>query len=199
MAWKIEGTYFESCTCDVACPCTVSSLALPADRDHCSVLLAFDIESGDVEGVDVSGTRVGLVAHAPQAQMTDGNWKVGLVVDDAASDEQVEKLGAVFGGQLGGPFEQLGPLIAENLGLTRASFDYENDGLQHRLKIGDGADVEIEDLASPETGEATRITNVALPVGDTVTIAKVNHCRVSLHGIEFEGNTGSAAPFTMAA
>ena len=199
MAWSIEGTYFENCTCDVACPCTVSSLALPADRDHCSVVLAFNVESGEVEGVDVSGLSVALVAHSPQAQMSDGNWRAGLVIDDSASDEQADKLGAVFGGQLGGPLELLGPLIGENLGVARAAIDYENDGLRHRLRIGDDADFEIEDLASPETGEPVRVTNVALPAGDTVTLAKTNRSRVALHGIEFEGRTGSAAPFAWSA
>jgi hypothetical protein len=34
--------------------------------------------------------------------MSEGNWRLGVLIDDRASDEQVEKLGAVFGGQLGG-------------------------------------------------------------------------------------------------
>ena len=34
MAWQIAGTYFETCSCDVACPCT-ASLALGADNDYC--------------------------------------------------------------------------------------------------------------------------------------------------------------------
>ena len=32
MAWKIKGQYFENCSCDVPCPCTVS-LDFGADRD----------------------------------------------------------------------------------------------------------------------------------------------------------------------
>jgi hypothetical protein len=30
MAWQIAGTYFETCSCEVVCPCT-ASLALGAD------------------------------------------------------------------------------------------------------------------------------------------------------------------------
>lgn len=32
MAWSIEGTYFENCSCDMVCPCSTSGLVgFPAD------------------------------------------------------------------------------------------------------------------------------------------------------------------------
>ena len=69
--------------------------------------------------------------------MSDGNWRLGVFVDAAASDEQAEKLIAVFGGQLGGPMEALGPLVSENLGVERATIEVHEDGLRHSVKIGD--------------------------------------------------------------
>ena len=45
-----------------------------------------------------------MVTDAP-ALMSDGGWKVGVLMDAAASPEQAEALGAVSGGQLGGPME----------------------------------------------------------------------------------------------
>jgi hypothetical protein len=57
VAWSIEGTYFENCSCEVPCPCTVS-LDLGADYDRCNAVLVFQIESGEIEGVDVSGLTV---------------------------------------------------------------------------------------------------------------------------------------------
>ena len=101
MAWKIEGQYFENCSCDVPCPCTVS-LDLGADRDRCNAFLVFQVESGEVDGVDVSGLTVAAMVDTPKV-MSEGNWRLGVLIDDRASDEQAEKLGAVFGGQLGGP------------------------------------------------------------------------------------------------
>ena len=119
MAWSIEGTYFENCSCEVPCPCTVS-LDLGADYDRCNAFLVFQIESGEIEGVDVSGLTVAAVADTPKV-MSEGNWRLGVLMDEKATDEQAEKLGAVFGGQLGGPMEALGPLVGENLGMeTRA-------------------------------------------------------------------------------
>ncbi|WP_231494215.1 DUF1326 domain-containing protein [Arthrobacter sp. 9MFCol3.1] len=95
MPWHLEGTYFENCNCDMVCPCTASGQTAPADNDRCNVALAFHVETGDVNGVDVGGLTVCVVADTP-ALMSVGGWKVGLLMDAAASAEQVEALGAVF-------------------------------------------------------------------------------------------------------
>jgi len=100
------------------------------------VLLVFHVDSGEVDGVDVSGLTVAAVADTPKV-MSEGNWRLGVLIDDAASDEQAEKLGGVFGGQLGGPMEALGPLIGEMLGSERVPIEVSNDGGTHRVKIGD--------------------------------------------------------------
>src|SRR5207249_3723568 len=134
MAWKLQGTYFETCSCDVVCPCTVS-LALGADYDRCRVTLVFNITQGEVEGTDVSGVKIAAVADTPKV-MSEGNWRLGVFIDAAASDEQAEKLGAVFGGQLGGPMEALGPLVSENLGVERAAIEVREEGLRHSVKMG---------------------------------------------------------------
>ena len=34
MSWKLETSYFETCSCNVVCPCT-ASLALGATLDRC--------------------------------------------------------------------------------------------------------------------------------------------------------------------
>lgn len=99
MAWQLEGTYFENCSCNMVCPCTTSGLTMPADQDRCRVVLTFHVGSGEVDGVDVSGKTVIIVADTPPV-MAEGNWRVGVVMDAAASTEQAKKLGAVFSGQV---------------------------------------------------------------------------------------------------
>src|ERR1044072_6371137 len=101
MAWKLEGTYFETCSCEVVCPCT-ASLGLGAHYERCNVTLVLNVVEGAVEGTDVGGLTVAAIADTPRV-MTDGGWRLGVFIDAAASDEQAEKLGAVFGGQLGVP------------------------------------------------------------------------------------------------
>ena len=190
MAWQIEGTYFETCSCEVVCPCTVS-LALGADYDRCNVTLVFHVTSGDVEGTDVSGLTVAAVADTPKV-MSEGNWRLGVFIDEKASDEQAEKLGAVFGGQLGGPMEALGPLVGENLGVERAPIEVREDGLRHSVRIGNAVDFEVEDVVpfGVESGEPARVTGIFHPGGSELTIAKATRSNISAFGIEYEGKAG---------
>ena len=200
MAWNLKGTYFETCSCEVVCPCT-ASLSLGADYDRCRVTLVFNVVDGEVEGTDVSGLKVAAVADTPKV-MTDGNWRLGVFIDSEASDEQASKLGAVFGGQLGGPMEALGPLVGESLGVERASIDVQEDGLRHSVKIGDSIDFEIEDVVSfgVETGEPARLVGIFHPAGSELTIAKATRSRINAFGIEYEGKAAfSRSQFSWAA
>jgi hypothetical protein len=200
MAWSLKGTYFETCSCEVVCPCT-ASLSLGADYDRCRVTLVFNVVEGDVEGTDVSGLKVAAVADTPKL-MTDGNWRLGVFIDADASDEQAAKLGAVFGGQLGGPMEALGPLVGENLGVERAAIDVSEDGLLHSVKIGDSIDFEIEDVVSfgVESGKPARLVGIFHPAGSELTIAKATRSRINAFGIEYEGKSAfSLSQFSWAA
>lgn len=200
MAWQIAGTYFETCSCEVVCPCT-ASLALGADYDRCKVTLVFHVTDGDVEGTDVSGLTVAAVADTPKV-MSEGNWRLGVFIDESASDQQAEKLGAVFGGQLGGPMEALGPLVGENLGIERAPIEVREEGLRHSVKIGDAVDFEIEDVVSfgVESGEPARLVGIFHPAGSELTISKATRSRINAFGIEYEGKSGfSSSQFSWAA
>ena len=202
MAWSLEGTYFENCPCDMVCPCTTSGLTKPADAERCRVVLVFHIDSGEVDGVDVSGLTVAVLADTPRV-MADGNWRVGVFMDEAATQEQMDKLGAVFSGQLGGPMEALSPLIGENLGVEVAPIEYEDDGRRHRVRIGEFAEIEIEDFVPPQTpeGEVSKLTGVDHPANSTLTMAQATTSRVNAFGLEFshEGKNGHSAPFSWAA
>jgi hypothetical protein len=166
------------------------------------LVLVFHIESGEVDGVDVSGLTVAVLADTPQV-MADGNWRVGMFMDAAASQEQADKLGAVFSGQLGGPMEALSGLIGENLGVEVAPIEYADDGRRHRVRIGDLAEIEIEDFVPPQTpeGEVSKLTGIFHPANSTLTIARATTSRFNAFGLEFshEGKNGHSAPFSWAA
>jgi hypothetical protein len=200
MAWNLQGTYFETCSCEVVCPCT-ASLALGADYDRCRVTLVFNVAQGDVEGTDVGGLTVAAIADTPKV-MTDGNWRLGVFIDAAATDEQAAKLGAVFGGQLGGPMEMLAPLVSESLGVERAVIEVREEGLRHSVKIGDVIDFEIEDVVpfGVESGEPARLVGIFHPAGSELTISKATRSRINAFGIEYEGKAGfSSSQFSWAA
>src|SRR2546427_9635264 len=119
MAWGLEGTSFDTGAGAVLCPCGGGGFTLPADNERCQVVFAIHVDSGEIEGTDVSGLSVIMVADAP-GMMMDGNWRVGTIMDEQASPQQAQALGAVFSGQKGGPMADFAPLITEDLGVETA-------------------------------------------------------------------------------
>lgn len=175
---------------------------MPADQERCRAVLVFHVDSGWIEGVDVSGLTVAVLADTPRV-MADGGWRVGLFMDEAASREQAGMLEAVFSGQMGGPMALLVPLIGEMLGVEAAAIEYTDDGRHHRVKIGNFAEIEVEDFVPPQTpeGEVSKLTGVFHPANSTLTIARATSSRVSAFGLEFSNAEKNAhsAPFSWAA
>jgi hypothetical protein len=142
-----------------------------------------------------------LVADTPKV-MTEGNWRLGVFIDDAASDEQFDKLVQVFGGQLGGPMAGLAPLVGEMLGVQRAAIEIRDDGLLHSVQVDDVIDYEIEDIVpfGVESGEPVRFSGMFHPVGSDLVMAEAKRTRINAFGIQYEGKTGlSKADFSWAA
>ena len=199
MEWRLDGTYFESCSCDAVCPCTWSAFTAKATLDRCRALLAYHVAAGEIDGVDVGGLSFALFLDTPPV-MADGNWRVGIFLDESASDSQAEKLGTVLSGQLGGPPAMLGPLIGELLGVERARIEYHEDGTGHHVRIGDAIDVGVEDFMALPDGEPVRLANVLHPSNTTLTVAPASSAHLSTFGIEWgrDGQSGFSAPFSWA-
>ena len=200
MAWNLTGSYAETCSCELMCPCNLS-LDHGATYDFCRVTLVFNIREGEVDGTDIAGRRVVLIADTPKV-MTQGNWRLGVYVDDQATDDQFDKLVAVFGGQLGGPMAGLAPLVGEIVGVERAAIEVTDDGVLHSVRVGDTIDFQIEDVVpfGVETGEPVRFQGMFHPVGSDLTMAEAKRTRINAFGISFEGKTGlSTSEFSWAA
>jgi hypothetical protein len=122
-------------------------------------------------------------------------------MDDGATEEQTQALGAVFGGEKGGPMELLAPLISEMLGLEQMPIEYEDDGVKHRLKAGDGIDIEVEDIVPEGFSEPSRLVGIFHPSNSTLTVAQATRSKIQAFGMEFdnEGKNGHSAPFSWAA
>ena len=200
MAWNLRGSYAETCSCELMCPCNLS-FDHGATYDYCRATLAFSIREGEIDGTDVAGLKLAAIADTPKV-MTEGNWRLGVFVDENATDEQADKLVQVFGGQLGGPMAALAPLVGEMLGVERAPFDVQDDGVRHTVRIGDAIEFEVEDIVpfGIETGEPVRFQGMFHPVGSNLTIGEAKRSRINAFGIEYEGKTGlSTSEFSWAA
>jgi hypothetical protein len=200
MAWQLSGSYAETCSCELMCPCNLS-FDHGATYDYCRATLVFDIHEGEIDGTDVAGVPVVVIIDTPKV-MTDGNWKLGMFVDERASDEQMDKLVKVFGGQLGGPMAGLAGLVGEVVGVERAAVAIDHDGLRHGVRVGDAIEFEIQDIVpfGVETGEPVRFQGMFHPAGSDLTMAEAQRSRISAFGISYEGKTGlSTSRFSWAA
>ena len=200
MSWTLKGSYAETCSCELMCPCNIS-FDHGATYDYCRATLAFAIREGDIEGTDVSGRKAVFIIDTPKV-MTEGNWRLGIFIDDQATDEQADKLAAVFSGQLGGPMETLGPLVGEMLGIERVPIEIVDDGVRHSVRVGDAIDFEIEDIVpfGVETGQPVRFDGMFHPVASNLTMAEAKHSTINAFGIEYEGKSGlSTSEFSWAA
>ena len=200
MAWNLKGSYTETCSCELMCPCNLS-MDHGATYDYCRVVLVFNIREGEIEGTDVAGLKVAAIADSPKV-MTEGNWKIGVFVDENADDEQVDKLVKVFSGQLGGPMGALAPLVGEFLGVERAPIEVVDDGLRHSVRVGDVIDFEVEDIVpfGVDTGEPVRFHGGFHPVASDLVMAEAKRSNINAFGIQYEGKTGlSYSEFSWAA
>ena len=90
MAYDISGKLLEVCSCDVLCPCWVGE---DPDQGTCDSALAWQVEQGSIEGVDVSGLTLALSVHIP-GNVLQGGWKAWRGYDmpvepkGTGSDEQ---------------------------------------------------------------------------------------------------------------
>jgi len=193
MGFLVTGDYFETCSCDVSCPCI---WLRPATQDACDVLLAWHVRQGQKDGVDVSDLNAVMAVNTPK-QMTDGNWKVALYLDDRATPEQSEALGAVFSGSAGGHLAALGPLISEVAGVVSASISFNRNGRSLKATVGDLLSMESEEMVGMDGLHPPVITNPLLgAVAQPVTQAKAGAVRYHDHwDAEFSGTNSFVTDF----
>ena len=198
-SWRIRGEYMETCNCTLLCPCITSNLAAVPTEGDCKAALALHIDQGDKDGVTLDGLTFIVVMHAPGATGA-GNMTVGLIVDDGASDAQVDAIAAIATGAAGGPMAALGPLVGRVAGIERRSIRFEVEGLKRTVNAGELIDQVCEGLPSAVApGEAIVIDRTLHPVNSRLSLARALRSRFSVFGIDWNDSTGTRnghfAPF----
>jgi hypothetical protein len=189
MAYRLSGTYVAHCDCQQVCACAVDGP--PTGRDgQCHGLLVFGIKEGELDDTDLSGVNVAMGYMAP-SNIGSGNLRLGIVVDEGASDEQADALERIFKGDEGGMFGEFVPLVGEWLGAERAAVSF-SDGKEPSAKIGD-TDVTFEAFKGPD-GEPTTASNAAFGFAPEFRLGQSSGSSGIL-GESFEANYGEAAEF----
>jgi hypothetical protein len=161
MAYQLEGRLLEVCSCKVLCPCWVG--ANPDGDGTCQSIVAWHIDRGSIDGVDVSGRTFALLANIP-GNVLQGNWRVLAILDDQATPQQQAALLNVWTGKLGGPVADLAKLVGEVVGVECVPVVFTVEGGQGRVKIGALAEAEM----TPMLGTNNRPTTLNDSVFSTI-------------------------------
>lgn len=199
-SWSLSGEYFETCNCDYLCPCVSTNLAAPPTKGDCKVALAFHVEQGHYDGVKLDGLNFIVVAMTP-GPMIEGNWTVGLIVDEKADEPQREALAGIASGQAGGPMAALGPLIANFAGMEAHPIRFEKNGHKRSISVPGLLEQAVEGVDSPASGgEPMYIDNTMHPANPRLALAKSTGSMFNVFGIQLDDksgtNNGHFAPFS---
>ena len=199
MPWRIEGQYMETCNCTYLSPCGPSSLTAQPTEGDCKAALAMRIDTGEKDGVNLDGLAFVVVLHAPKA-MAEGDITVGLIVDERASDQQVEAISAIATGAAGGPMAALGPLVGRIAGMEQRPISFDADGLKFTVKAGEMIDQACEGVpGGPRPTEPLYLDNTVHPVNARLALAKATRSIFNAFGIKWNDTSGTRnghfAPF----
>jgi hypothetical protein len=151
VGYNLEGRLLEVCDCNVLCPCWIGELP---DNGTCQSALAYRIDKGSIDGIDVSGLTFAAAAFIP-GRTLDGNIRVVRYVDDRATAEQEAALLAAFRGERGGPLADLATLYVE-VDARRAPITFEVEEGKGSFGIGQSVVAEMEPYRGT-TGAVTRL------------------------------------------
>lgn len=201
--WNVKGQYFETCSCDIVCPCIVTQMAAKPTKGSCTFAMSFRIDKGTYGSVRLDGLGFILVGFTPE-EMGKGNWTAGVIVDDRAAAEQRAAIVAIASGAAGGPMSALTGMIITFAGVESAPIHFGRDG----AKLSVNASTFVSMSASPamgidrNTSAPLQLANTGHPANTTFSLARAVHSRVSAFGLAWNDSSGrnnaQFAPFAWA-
>lgn len=166
--WRVAGDWFDTCKCNVPCPCSFAQLPTYGE---CDGVLAWHIREGTYGDVVLDDLNVVMVAEFTGnvwAEHTDAHMAV--FIDERADEAQRTALQMIFGGQAGSwPAEMVAMLDGEMRGLEFAPIEIEVDEDLARWSASIPGRVEshAEALTGPTTPEGARVQTTNLPGSET--------------------------------
>jgi hypothetical protein len=198
-AWQVSGEYFETCSCDYVCACILTNMSAKPTKGTCHFAMAFQIDRGRYGDVSLDGLAFAVIGMTPGV-MAEGNWQVGLVIDERANAAQTDAITSIGSGQAGGPVAALGPLVGRFVGVEKKSFRFERSGLRRKVTIPGVLEQEAEGVPSvSKSGEPMYLDNTAHPANARLALMKALRSTLSVFGFSWNDtsgrNNGHFAPF----
>ncbi len=200
-AWKVSGQYYETCSCDFICPCTLTQLTARPSKGSCTFAMGFNIQQGKYGEVSLDGLGFLIIGFTPE-EMGKGNWSAGVIVDERASAAQRDAIVAVASGAAGGPMAALSGLITNFAGVESAAITFGRSGMKWSVDAPAFVSMSAEPAMGidPHTTEPLHLANTGHPAASTFALARASQSRVDVFGLSWHDasgrNNGQYAPFT---
>jgi hypothetical protein len=194
--WRLAGEFIVSCSCDW-CPCAISlGRARPTDG-RCYSWFAFRVDEGQAGEVSLARLNVALLLEVP-GKMAEGNYTLGLYLDERASDQQRHWLEQIFSGHAGGPPGWWRLVVASYLGARAVPIVYEVDGPRRRVSIPKVLDGVIEAEIGADKASPVRIVNMGYWMAAEVILARGARSRIRDWGRNWDlsGRSAEYGAFT---
>lgn len=200
MAYKLEGRLLEVCDCNVLCPCWIGE---DPDNGTCDAVLAYHIDRGTVDGVDVSGLTVAALGFIP-GNILQGNIKGVFFVDSKATAAQAEGIRKAWGGALGGPLGDLAKLYSD-VRWESAPISFSVREGHGSLTVGSVVTAEMDPYRGP-TGAVTSLNESVFSTipGSPAYVSKATRytrksAEYGLRNVELSGRNAIQGEFHFAA
>ena len=160
--WHMQGDVLEKCSCNTVCPCNYGGD--PSDLP-CEAVLCLRIDQGNYGSTGLSGLNVVLYIQIP-GKPFEGNWTLGVYLDQQASQTQAEAIGNILSGQAGGWFEPFSGLIGTAIPPKVVPIKFETVDGEHRVTIDGVLEAASEKIPHPMPGAGnldTTVSGMAVP------------------------------------
>jgi len=182
--WSLEAEFIQACSCDYGCPCEFSA---PPTRGFCEGTGGYHIIKGNFGDLSLDGLHLAFAANWPKA-IHEGNGTLVLFIDEKASPEQRKALLTICSGQAGGlPFEILAATMSKVLDPIFTAIEFNFNGRESSLRIGDSMRITTEPIKNPVTREpeSVRVDHATGFIFKTAEAVSAKECHVSVPGLSF--------------
>ena len=147
MTWNLSGKMVESCSCNMLCPCWFGVKELMImDKGYCAGPILFRIQNGNIDGTDLKGRDIVMAFDFPGPTIFDGNATSRLYIDEAANEDQLKILEAIFQGKRGGPMEMISSFSSKWLPTKSTKIDINDDGNNLTASVGSFGKIKSDQL-----------------------------------------------------
>jgi hypothetical protein len=198
-SWHVRGQYYETCNCDFVCPCVPAQLTVKPTKGTCIFAMAYQIEEGRYGSLGLDGLGFIVVGSTP-GEMGQGNWSVGVVVDERATAEQRDAIAGIASGAAGGPMAALAGLVGTMLGVESSPIEFTRSGASWAVNAAQRVRMAAEGATGLNPAAAPlQLVNTGHPAADTFSLARAASSHVSVFGVSWDDtsgkNNGQYAPF----